>query len=252
MSWKPFALIAAILSVTEVVVRVLNVPAYLVPAPTAVFVEMFTRWDYFVAHIPSTAFEIWAGFFIALVVGIGLAIPVALTRFGEQALMPVLVATQSIPKTALAPIFVIWFGFGLSPKVVMAAVIAFFPIVVNMVLGLRSVDTEIVQYLRTVGASSWDIFRKLRLPSALPYLLASMKVSISLATVGAIVGEFVGADEGLGYVILRAINNFDTVTMFVALVIVSVVGVLSYGLVALLERRVLAWSPDVSTVSASA
>ncbi|WP_420111818.1 ABC transporter permease [Pseudactinotalea sp.] len=247
MTWKPFALIAALLAVTEAAVRLFDVPTYLVPAPSAVFAELGMRWDYFVTHVPATTVEIWVGFAIALLAGILLSLPIALTKFGEQALMPVLVATQSIPKTALAPIFVIWFGFGLTPKITMAAVIAFFPIVVNMVLGLRSVDPEIVQYLRTVGASNWEIFRKLRLPSSLPYLLAGMKVSISLATVGAIVGEFVGADQGLGFVILRAINNFDTVTMFAALLVVSVLGVLSYGAVALLERRALSWAPDIST-----
>jgi len=250
MSWKPFALTLGLLVAVELAVRVFGVPAYLVPPPTEVAVELVERWDYFAANIPATLWETWAGFLIALVVGVALAVPIALTRFGDQAIMPILVATQSVPKTALAPIFVIWFGFGFTPKIVVAALLAFFPIVVNTVRGLRSVDPEIVQYLRTLGAHPWDILRRLRFPTSLPYLFAGMKVSISLAIVGAIVGEFIGADEGLGHVILRAINNFDTGTMFAALLVVSVIGVLSYGVIALIEKRVLSWQPD--DVSAAA
>lgn len=253
MSWKPYALVAALLVIVEIAVRVFEVPAYLVPPPSAVFVELWERWDYFLPNIPSTVYEIWVGFLIALVAGVALAIPVALTRFGDQAIMPILVATQSVPKTALAPIFVIWFGFGFTPKIVVAALLAFFPIVVNTVRGLRSVDPELVQYLTTLGASRWEILRRLRFPSALPFLFAGMKVSISLAVVGAVVGEFIGADQGLGYVILRAINNFDTGTMFAGLLIVSVVGVVSYGVIALLEKRVLSWQPaDVAAAASGA
>jgi NitT/TauT family transport system permease protein len=253
VSWKPYAFVIGILVVVEITVLVFHVPQYLVPAPTQVFVELRDQRDYLMSNVPATFYEIWAGFLIALVVGIALAIPVALTKFGEQALMPILVATQSVPKSALAPIFVVWFGFGFTPKIVVAALLAFFPIVVNMVRGLRSVDPEMVQYLTTLGASKWEILRRLRIPTSAPYLLAAMKVSISLATVGAIVGEFVGADSGLGHVILKAINDFDTTTMFAALLVVSVIGVISYGVIALIEKRVLSWQlDDVAVASAGA
>lgn len=244
MSLKPYVFVLAIFAVWEALVRLLDVPGYLVPAPSDVAMSLWTQRAYLMSNVPATVFEIWVGFAIALVGGVALGVPVALTKFGDQAVMPVLVATQSIPKTALAPIFVVWFGFGFPPKIVVAALLAFFPIVVNMVRGLRSVDIELVQYLRTLGASPREIFARLRLPASQPYLFSAMKVSISLATVGAIVGEFIGADRGLGYVILRAINNFDTAVMFAGLTVVSLIGVLSYGLIALVEKRVLSWQPE--------
>ena len=251
-AWKPAALVAGILVVWELVVRVFDVAEFLVPAPSAVAIELVTRWDYFAKQMPATITEIWVGFAIAVVLGIALAIPVALTDFGQQAIMPVLVATQTIPKAALAPLFVIWFGFDLTPKIAIAALIAFFPIVVNMALGLSSVDDELVQYMATLGASKMAIFRKLRLPASVPYLTSAMKMSISLATIGAIVGEFVGADQGLGYTILRAINNFDTAAMFAAIFLVSAIGMASYWVIVVLERSLLRWKPQKATVSVSA
>lgn len=249
MSWKPVTFVVVLLVLIEVTVKAFSIPEYEVPAPTAIFNELIAQRHYFADQVPITTLEIWLGFVIAVVAGVALAIPVALTKFGEQAIMPVLVATQTVPKTALAPIFVVWFGFGVMPKVAIAALIAFFPIVVNMARGLRSVDTEIVQYMTTLGATKWTIFLKFRLPSSLPYLLTAMKMAISLSTIGAIVGEFVGSDSGLGYAILTAINNYDTVSMFAGLVVVSLIGVLSYGVIALLEKKALSWEADVSAAS---
>jgi NitT/TauT family transport system permease protein len=249
--WKPIALLVGLVLLTEALVIVLNVPAYLIPAPSAVVVEMVTDWDYYWSAVPPTLIEIVVGFILAVIVGVVLAIPVALTRFGEQALMPLVVATQSIPKAALAPIFVVWFGFDLMPKIVVAMLLAFFPIVVNMARGLRAVEPELVQYMSTLGASSWFVFVRLRLPQSAPYLFAAMKVGVSLATVGAIVGEFIGADRGLGYLMTNAMNNFDTTSMFSALVLTSAIGVVLYGLVAFAERRFMSWQPDAA-IAASA
>lgn len=248
--WKPTALFVALIALTEMAVRVLEVPNYLIPAPSVILAEMVGNWGYYWAAIPPTTFEIVVGFILAVIVGILLAIPIALTKFGEQALMPLIVGTQCIPKVALAPIFVIWFGFGLAPKVVVALAIAFFPIVVNMARGLRAVEPEIVQYMSTLGASSWFVFTRLRVPQSSPYLFAAMKVGVSLATVGAIVGEFIGADRGLGYLMTYAMNNFDTTRMFVALVVTSVIGVILYGLVALAEKKFLSWQPEENIVAA--
>jgi len=248
--WKPTALFLALVLLTELLVRWLEVPSYLIPAPSVVITELFTNWAYYWHAIPPTLIEILVGFLLAVVVGIVLAIPVALTKFGEQALMPLIVATQSIPKAALAPIFVIWFGFDLLPKIVVAMLLAFFPIVVNMARGLRAVEPEIVQYMSTLGASSWFVFARLRLPQSAPYLFAAMKVGVSLATVGAIVGEFLGADRGLGYLMTNAMNNFDTTRMFGALVLTSAIGVILYGIIALAERRLMSWQPDSELIAA--
>ncbi|WP_432989596.1 ABC transporter permease [Dactylosporangium sp. CA-233914] len=243
MRWRPAVLAAAVLLAWELVVRVLHVADYLVPAPSTVFSGMWTQREYLWQNIGPTAYEIWTGFALAVLIGLGLGLLVSLTRFGDEAVMPLLVATQSVPKTALGPVFVVWFGYGSLPKVVMAGALAFFPIVVNLVRGLRAVEPEMVQYLVTLGASRLDVVWRLRLPAALPYLLSAMKVAISLATVGAIVGEFLGASEGLGYVMLQASNSYDTSTLFAALVVTSVIGVVSYSVISLIERLTLGWQP---------
>lgn len=242
----PIALTIGILVAWEAIVLIFSVPKFLIPAPTAILESLWTNFGYIASNIPATLYEIWAGFALALAIGLTLGAIVALTRFGERALMPLIVATQSIPKTALAPIFVVWFGFGFLPKIMIAAALAFFPIVVNLARGLRAVEPELVQYLQTLGASRLDVLRRLRLPAALPYLFAAMKVAISLATVGAIVGEFIGASTGLGYVILRAINNYDTPIMFAALLVVSLIGMASYGVIAFAEKRALSWQPQAA------
>jgi len=249
-AWKPTLLFVGVIVAIEALVRLLSIPNYLIPAPSDVIVEMVTEWGYYAKNIPVTVIEVVLGFIIAVIVGVFLAIPIALTKFGEQALMPLIVATQSIPKVALAPIFVVWFGFDLQPKIVVAMLLAFFPIVVNMARGLRAVEPELVQYMATLGASSWFVFFRLRLPQSGPYLFAAMKVGVSLATVGAIVGEFIGADTGLGYVITNAMNNFDTTTMFAALVLASAIGVILYGVIALAERQFMSWQPDVEAAAA--
>ena len=199
-----------------------------------------------------TLYEALLGWVFGVVAGVVLGIALGRVRFLADVLGPYIKVLNSIPRIVLAPIFVIWFGFGFTPKILIAALLGFFPVVVNTARGLRAVDPEMVQYLRTLGASTTVIFLRLRLPASLPYLMASAKVSISLATVGAVVGEFIGASQGLGYVILRAINNFDTTTMFAALLLVSVIGVISYGVIALVERRMLSWQPDDVAAAESA
>ena len=234
-------LVVAVLVVWEAAVRLLSVEAFILPAPTSVLADLWKERGYLLSNTPATVVETWAGFALALVAGVALAIPIALTSFGGKAIMPLLVAAQAVPKTALAPLFVVWFGFDLTPKVVIAALIAFFPIVVNLAKGLTAVEPELVQYFRTLGASGTKIFVRLRMPNSMPYFFASLKVAVSLATVGAIVGEFIGADSGLGFVILQAINNLDTTIMFAALFMVSLVGIISYGIVGLVERMLFGW-----------
>lgn len=253
MNWKALLLALGLLGIWEACVHVFGIPDYMLPAPSTIALVLWQERERVLLNALPTAYEVWLGFGLAFVAGTTLAIPIALTKFGSQAMMPIVVASQSIPKTALAPLFLVWFGFGMLPKIVIAATIAFFPIVVNLVRGLQAVEPEMVQYMRTLGATPGDIFRRLRLPMSLPFLFAGLKVSISLATVGAVVGEFVGADEGLGYLILRSINNFDTPTMFAGLVAVSLLGVLSYGAILVVEKRFLDWEPEgIEAVSAGA
>jgi NitT/TauT family transport system permease protein len=250
VKWRAWALAVTILLGWELVVRAFHIASYLVPPPSKILSALWTQREYLWQNAGPTAYEIWVGFAFALLVGVALGLLVALTRFGDEAVMPFLVATQSVPKTALAPLFLVWFGYGALPKIVMAAALSFFPIVVNLVRGLRAVEPEMIQYLRTLGASRVDLVRRLRLPTALPYLLSAMKVSISLATVGAIVGEFLGASQGLGYVMQQASNSYETDTLFAALVVTSLIGVVSYSAISLVERFALARQPTQLALAA--
>ncbi|WP_369824575.1 ABC transporter permease [Cellulosimicrobium sp. CUA-896] len=154
---------------------------------------------------------------------------------------PLILFAQVIPKIAIAPILVVWFGFGLTPKIVLAVLIAFFPVVVSAVAGLRSTDPELLELSATMGASRWKTFRKIRFPGALPQLMSGLKVAVTLAVVGAVVGEFVGADRGLGYVLLLASGNLDAPLLFADLILMSLIGVVLFLLVELLERLLIPW-----------
>lgn len=247
MKGKALWLAVALIALWEGGVRLFQVPKYLLPPLSAIALRMWTERAELLAQSLPTLAEIGIGYLLALAVGFLLAVLMTYSRPVEEALLPILVTLQVIPKVALAPLFLVWLGFGLAPKVTIAALIAFFPIVVNTTKGLRSVEQEMVQWMKTLGARPWEIFFKLSLPWALPYVLAAMKVSIGLATVGAVTGEFIGTDKGLGYVILRSGVNMDTTYMFSGLVTVSLVGIVLYAAVAGLERLLLAWQSAVET-----
>lgn len=243
--------IAGILSLVawDLCVRFLAIPPYLVPSPISVATELINRReDLLVASFWTTA-EIWAGFGLAVVIGLGLGVPIAYSRTLEHTVLPIIVIQQVIPKVAVAPLFLIWLGYGLSPKIIVACLIAFFPILVNTIKGLRSVDVELTQWIGTLGASRFQLFAKLALPWALPYIFAAMKVAITFAVVGAVVGEFVGADRGLGYVIMRSTSILDTKLTFAALVVLSAIGIVSYWLVILAERLLIPWQESLEEPS---
>ncbi len=154
---------------------------------------------------------------------------------------PFVIASQTIPIIAIAPLLLVWIGYGIQPKIIVVALISFFPIVVNMVDGLRSVDADTVRMLRTLGASRWQVFRLLQVPTSLPYLFSGAKVAVAVAVIGAVIGEWVGASAGLGYLMVQSAPRFQTSMVFAAIIVLSVIGVTLFGLVSLLERRALAW-----------
>jgi NitT/TauT family transport system permease protein len=192
-------------------------------------------------HSVVTGVEIILGFLLAVAVGGALAVIIVYYPPFEATVAPWIVVSQVIPKVALGPLFVIWLGFGLLPKVIIAFLIAFFPILIDTVVGLRSVDRDSIFLLQAMGAGRGKIFRYLLLPNALPNIFAGMKVAITLATVGAIVGEFVGANEGLGYVILFANGTMDTSLLFSALVVLSLQAFLLYAVIGLLQKIFVRW-----------
>ncbi|GAA2224666.1 ABC transporter permease [Promicromonospora sukumoe] len=240
-SWRPVAVLLALFGVWWFVAWRELVPAYLVPAPGAVAETMIAEWPMLLEHTWVTTLETILGFVLAAVIGVATAVLLVYSRTAEKSLYPLILFAQVIPKIAIAPILVVWFGFGMTPKIVLAVLIAFFPVVVSAVAGLRSVDPELLEMSATMGASRWKTFRKIRFPGALPQLMSGLKVAVTLAVVGAVVGEFVGADRGLGYVLLLASGNLDAPLLFADLILMSLIGVVLFVLVEVLERLLIPW-----------
>jgi NitT/TauT family transport system permease protein len=217
-------------------------PEFILPRASSVFGRFLTlTGDGTLArHASLTAEEALGGFLIGLVFATLAGYPLAKIPPLERAISPYLVASQAVPVVALAPLMVLWFGFGMTSKLLAAALIAFFPILVNVIVGVRSVDVESRSLMRTLSASPWEIFAKLEAPAALPIYLAGLRVGITLSVIGAVVGEFVGADGGLGYLVAQSRGLFDTVTLFVALLTLMAMALCFYVCVVGLERFVLA------------
>lgn len=237
----PWLVALGALLVWELGVRLFEVPAYLLPPPSSILRRIVVDYRLFATHTWATLIEVLTGFALAIVVSIPLAAVLARFRPLASALYPLLVASQTIPKVAIAPLLVVWFGFGLLPKVLIVFLIAFFPIVVDSMVGFRSVPREVTWLARSMGASQWDTFRRISVPAALPHIFAGLKVASTLAVVGAVVGEFVAADRGLGYQLIVANGVLDVQLSFALLLALSVLGVVLYALIDLIERAMLPW-----------
>lgn len=240
-AWRP-ALLLVLLGFGWWAITAAEVfPAYLVPTPGDVANELVTEREMLARHTWVTTYETVLGFLLAAVIGMLAAVVIVYSPTLEKALYPLILFAQVIPKIAIAPILVVWFGFGPMPKVILAVLIAFFPVVVSGVAGLRSTDPELLDLSATMGASRWKTFRKIRFPNALPHLLSGLKVAVTLAVVGAVVGEFVGADEGLGYVLLLASGNLNSSLLFADLILMSALGVVLFVLVEAAESLLIPW-----------
>jgi NitT/TauT family transport system permease protein len=228
----------------ELAVRGMNLRPILLPAPSAVLLELVSAPWFYLRQSGDTLLTTVAGFGLAVVLGVSLAIGIVYSRTLERVIYTLLVSLNSLPKVALAPLFVIWMGTGVEPKIAIAVMLAIFSIVVDMVLGLRSVDPDILAMAYVSRARPIAVLWKIRLPNALPTLFAGMKVGISFALVGAIVGEFVAGSNGLGTVILVAEGQFDTTRVFAALVILGLMGTGLFYAVELVEALLLPWHPS--------
>jgi NitT/TauT family transport system permease protein len=218
--------------------------SFIVPTPQDVWQEMKAQRDVLPGHFRTTLSETLQGFALAILIGVPFAVAIAYSRVLELTIYPALVALNAIPKIAIAPLLVIWMGFGAGPKIAMVVLICFFPIVISTATGLKSTPAELVELGRSLSASSFQQFSKVRFPAALPYVFVGLKVSIALAVIGAVVGEFVGATEGLGYLIIASGQNANTTLAFVAIVLLSVMSMVLYYAIVLIERLVVPWSPD--------
>ena len=229
----------------EMFTRVTKISRLLLPAPSDIAVTLATSLPLLVHMSAITATEFLLGFGLSVVVGIPLGALLVYARPVELAVYPLLVASQTVPKAALAPIFVVWLGAGLTSKILIAFTIAFFPIVIDTAVGLRAAPAEVVNVVRSMGANAFQVFWFVRLPNALPNIFGGLKVASTLAVVGAIVGEFVSAEKGLGYLVLVANGELNTTLVFASVVTLSILGVVFYFLLELLERFVIRWHVSV-------
>ena len=238
---RPLLLVVAILVGWDVAVRIFRIPPYLIPAPTLVVEQLIAQWPLLLRESLPTLYATLGGFLLSALFGIPVALLIASSRTVESYLYPLLVFSQSVPKIAVAPLFVVWFGFGIVPKIIAAFLLGVFPVVVSTVLALKSIDKEMIDLARSMRAGPVRTFLRIRLPHALPGIFGGLKVAITLAVVGAVVGEFVGSNSGLGYVLQIANGNFDLPLMFAALFVLSMMGVILFMLLDALEHFLIPW-----------
>ena len=240
----PAAAVAFTLLVWQAMVAALRIPEYLLPAPSGIAAALASEWRYLAVHSLVMLSEVLWGFGLAVAVGIPLAMLIVYSPLFERAVYPLLVAAQSVPKVAIAPLLIFWAGLGMFPKVLVAFAIALFPVVIDTVVGLRSVEPEMLHLARSMGARERKVFLKIRFPSALPNIFAGLKVAVTLAVVGAIVGEFIQADRGLGYALQQATAVLNTTLGFAVILILAVIGIVLFAAVEALERWATPWAPS--------
>jgi NitT/TauT family transport system permease protein len=227
--------------VWEFGVHLFGVKEYLLPPPSKVWMAFVARHDAVIAAAWVTTKEILAGYVFAVLVSVPLALAVAYSRFMEQAVYPVIVFFQIVPKIAIAPLFIIWFGFGFLPKLLLVFLLSFFPIVVASIAGFKSADRDVMDFARTTGAGGWRLFVTIRLPQALPHIFTGLKVGAALAATAAVVAEFVASDRGLGYLLLQYNGQLDTPMVFATIVLLSLIGLAVYYAVEVIERLAIPW-----------
>jgi NitT/TauT family transport system permease protein len=235
----PLGMLVALIAVWEAAARLLAIPVFLLPAPSLILHAMHEHATLLMKESAVTAVEIILGFGLSIAVGVPLALGIFLWPPFARTVYPILVSSQAVPKVAVAPLFLVWFGFDLLPKVLIAFLVAFFPVVINTAMGLASIEREKIYLAQSMGLGRVATFFKIQLPNALPSIFAGLKISITLAVVGAVVGEFVGGQAGLGHLLLIANGSMDTPLLFAGIVALTLLGVIFFALIGLIERLVL-------------
>jgi len=249
--WRPLVLVAVLLAAWWAVTAAELVAPYILPSPMDTWATAQENAAYLAQNTWVTTWETVIGFLIAALVGEFVAVMMVYSASLEKTVYPLILFAQVVPKIAIAPLFIVWLGFGPSPKILVAVLMAFFPIVISGLAGLRSVDPEIIELTSTMGASRFKTFMKVRFPASLPQLMSGLKVAATLAVTGAVVGEFVGANEGLGYVILQANGNVDTAMLFAALIIMSGLGIVLFAIIEIAEKLLIPWHSSRRTVNSA-
>lgn len=229
----------------EVIARVIDA-AYILPSPSEILQKMWELKDIlFLVHLPATLLIIAIGLFVSIVLGVALAVAMSLSEKIEKAIYPIVVVTQTVPITALAPIFVLWFGYSLWSKVIATILMTFFPITVNVYDGFRSTKREMEELLITYGATKKQIFFKLSFPSSLPYFFSALKMAVPLSVIGAAISEWLGAQSGLGYFSKRMMTQLDGAAVFAPIVILSFVAIVLVFIINILENKIIKWRNEV-------
>ena len=241
----PFFTLVLLVGLTEAIVRIFEIRNFILPAPSKVFETLISSWSYLSLNAQPTIFIIIVGFTLSLCTAVPIGILIASSKVMEKFVYPLLVTAQTIPKIALAPMLVIWFGFSSTPKLVITVLISFFPMVINTVAGLQAVPQEMLDLAKSSRASKWTTFRKIRWPFALPNVFAGLKIAITLAVIGAIVGEYVGGDKGLGFVLIIAAGRLEMDLVFAAVVILVAIGMTSFYTLSFIERITIPWHESI-------
>jgi NitT/TauT family transport system permease protein len=243
--WPTAILFVALLATWQLAASFSGIREYLLPAPLSVWASLWHGEITWAQHLWVTTWEIVGAFLIAAIAGVALGVTIAWSPLMANALVPFLVFVNTLPKVAIAPLFLIWMGYGIFPNMLMGALIGFFPVVINTAVGLSQVEADMLDLGRVFNAPKWKIFVKIRIPNALPYILSALKITATAAVVGAIVGEFVASQRGLGYVIVTTQSSMNTSVAFAALIWISVVGLVLYGAVVLLARLWAPWAEGI-------
>ena len=238
----PVIATAILFAVWELSVRVFGIAEFILPSPTATFVALDEYWVAIWVNAFQTLYTTVLGFLIAIVFGFTLGVAVGASALLYQALYPLLVGFNSIPKVAVVPILVLWFGIGTVPAVITAFLISFFPIVVNVATGIATLEPELQEVLRSLGARRMDILRKVSIPRAMPYFFASLKIAITLAFVGSVIAETVAANSGIGHLMLQASSSFRVPLVFAGLLVIAFLGIVMYAIAAVIEARFTGWA----------
>ncbi len=248
--WLPPIVIAAALlglwqlaASLDVIANALNIEPFLVPSPSEIAQSLWTDRSLLLDNGWITLQEVLAGFALSVVAGVSFAVVLHLSPTLRRAFYPLLVASQTVPIVVIAPILVVWLGFGIGPKLVIIALICFFPITVNTLDGLGSVDPDLMKMMRTLDASRWQTFRRVEGPTALPYFFSGAKIAVAVAVIGAVFGEWAGSSSGLGHLIQQASAQLQTARTFAAVVVLSALAIVLFGLLAVIERRLAWWGP---------
>lgn len=231
----------SVIVIWELSVTIFDIPDYILPSPIASIKALIEYWPQISLNLWTTMSEVLIGYSATIILAIPIATLISYSRTFEKTLYPFMVLLQLIPKVAIAPLFVIWFGFGVTPKILMVFLLSFFPLLIDATVGLKSLNGRLVYLAKTMSDSEWKFFWKIKFPNALPHIFAGLKVSIAFATVGAIVAEFMGSDSGLGHLLLRANGDYNTRLLFALLIVLSAMGIFFYKIIEFIERKAIPW-----------